>query len=114
LIKIKGILGGTPVSPLPIVIPISFVSAQNDKQVRITKHSPSWGKCVRKQNRVLFGENVEVFFLSPPNRGKKKKNLPKLFLKGFTVVFLFFPKREQKQKKDQKNVSQKIYCCFSP
>ena len=54
----------------------------------------------------------EFFFFIPPPPPIAKTILqkrPKLFLKGFTVVFLIFSKTK---KKDQKIISQGIYSCF--
>jgi hypothetical protein len=50
---------------------------------------------------------IGSFFFIPPSPITKQslQKRPKFFLKGFTEVFLFFPKRKKKKhKKDQKNV----------
>ena len=88
----------------------------------------------------FFQKVKEVFFLFPlpPIAKKILQKRPKLFLKGFTIVFWFFPKRKKIEKKrpksyfsidlllffdffqnekkikknDQKIISQEIYCCF--
>jgi hypothetical protein len=108
------------------------IPKSKSSKINLNVSAAPWSRCQKKHSNPIFKENIQkrkkknhfnmaspshqecqtTFFLFPSIAKKILQNVPKLFLKWFTVVFLFFPKRKKKQKKRPKNVSQKIYCCF--